>query len=442
MVEEIAETQPNGSPRVVAFVTLGAAMAGVEYNAIRLAERLDPARWRVVLLCPQEGDLPNAFRRAGLGVRIVRRPRLFSSSIPLGRKWRIPNPFACLWDCGAILVAARTLANVLAEMRPDLVVTKGLFSHFYGGLAARQAGVPCLWHAEDFISERWGGVFRHAFGLAARWIPTAVAVIGEPIAQQLPAGVQKKVRVIHNAADTHAFRPGVDGSAVRAGLGIPPDALIVGHVARLTPWKGQHHLLEAFGRIAGQVPRARLLLVGSPVFDTDTYERSLRSRAAALGLADRVHFAGYRKDVPQVLAAMDVLAYPSVEKDNCPLSLLEGMATGLPVVAFDIPGVRFVLPGTEDGVLVPVERADLLADALLRLLTDDDFRHRLARGARRRIETAFSLQRQVQEFEEAFHDTIEKGGGWRVAGRGRRQPAFFSRHAPAATRHPTRSLLS
>src|SRR5262249_11214464 len=154
-------------------------------------------------------------------------------------------------------------------------------------------------------------------------------------------------------------------------LGIPSDALLIGHVARMTPWKGQRYLLEAFGRLARDVPRAQLLFVGSPVFDTDAFEHGLRDRAVALGLAGRVHFAGHRRDIPQVLAAMDVLAYPSVEKDNCPLALLEAMAAGLPTVAFDIDGVRLVVSDPEYGLLVPVKQIDPLAGALVRVLTDD-----------------------------------------------------------------------
>jgi glycosyltransferase involved in cell wall biosynthesis len=389
--------------RTVAFVTGGAAMAGVEFNALRLAERLDRARWNVVLVCPEEGDLTAGFRRAGLKVHVLPRRRMLSSSIRVGARWRLPNPFACAWDVGVILGAARTLARLLTdEVRPDLVVTKGMFPHFYGALAARRCGVPCLWHAEDFISERWLGLFRRCFGAAARRLPTAVAVIGEPIAEQLPDDVRGRVRVIHNGADTGAFRPGADGTAVRGELGIPADALVVGHVARLTPWKGQRHLLEALARLAQDVPRARLLLVGSPVFDSDSYEKSLRARATELGLGERVVFAGYRRDVSRVLATMDVLAYPSVEKDNCPLSLLEAMATGLPVVAFDIPGVRLVLDGPEAGLLVPVEDHAALAEALRRLLTEEGLRGRLGAGARRRVEQAFSLDAHVRRFEQAF----------------------------------------
>jgi glycosyltransferase involved in cell wall biosynthesis len=382
-------------------------MAGVEYNAIRLAKQLDRNRWKIILVCPEEGDLPAAFRRANLDVVILRRPRLLSTSIPVGSRWRIPNLAACGWDVAAMFVAARQLARLLAGIRPDLVVTKGLFPHFYGGLAARWCGIPCLWHAEDFISERWWGLFRHCFAQTSRWLPTEVAVIGEPIACQLPASVQNRVRVIHNGVDTEVFRPGADGAEVRRQLAIPADALVVGHVGRLTPWKGQRHLLEAFARLAPVVPRARLLLVGSPVFDGDGYERILKARAEELGLQDRVVFAGYRRDIPHVLGAMDVLGYTSVEKDNCPLSLLEAMARGLPVVALDIPGIRLVLERPEYGQLVPVGREDLFADALLELLTNTDLRARQARGARRRVEEAFSLYLHVSRFEQAFSEIIE-----------------------------------
>jgi glycosyltransferase involved in cell wall biosynthesis len=407
-----AASRSAGGRRVVAFVTGGAAMAGVEFNAIRLAEHLDRSRWQIVLICPEEGDLTDAFRRAGLTVHVLPRRRMLSSSIRLGSHWRIPNPFACAWDIGVIMSAARSLARLLAnEVRPELVVTKGMFPHFYGALAARRCGVPCLWHGEDFISERWFGLFRRGFGAAARRLPAAIAVIGEPIARQLPADMQDRVRVIHNGGDTHAFRPGGDGMPVRRELGIPTDAVVVGHVARLTPWKGQRYLLEAFGRLAEDVPTARLLLVGSPVFDSDTYEKSLKARVAELGLGDRVVFAGHRRDVARVLAAMDVLAYPSIEKDNCPLSLLEAMATGLPIIAFDIPGVRLVIDGPDDGLLVPVADVAALADGLRRLLTDGEQRRRLGAGARRRVEEAFSLDLHVRRFEQAFHELIGAAPG-------------------------------
>jgi glycosyltransferase involved in cell wall biosynthesis len=404
------DAAPSPRPRTVVFVETAAAMGGVEWSTLYLARHLDRARWHPLVVCPEEGDLPAACRSSGVEVHVLPRPAFLSTSIRLGSKLRVPNPLACGWDVGVALLAARRLRRLLAEACSDLVVTKGMFPHFYGGLAARWAGIPCIWHAQDLISERGWGLFRRCFGQLARWLPTRIVADGSPIVHQLPRSLQGKVPVVFNGVDTRVFRPGLDGAAVRRELAIPADACLVGHVARLTPWKGQHFLLESFARVAPSYPQARLLFVGSPVFDNDAYERRLRERTAALGLVDRVVFAGYRHDLPQVLAAMDVFAYPSVEKDTAPLSLASAMAAGLPIVAFDIEGVREAVGGERNAALVPVERVDALAGALGEVLGDAELRRRLSRGARRRAEGALSLDRFVSSFEEIFLD-VGRGQG-------------------------------
>jgi peptidoglycan/LPS O-acetylase OafA/YrhL/glycosyltransferase involved in cell wall biosynthesis len=396
----------EAGPRTLAFLCTTSAMAGAEHNLIRLASKLDPGRWRSVVVCPTEGALPAACRERGIDVRVVPHLPFFSTSLRLGTKWRVPNPAACAWDLGVLLARARRLSRLLREIRPDLVVTKGMFAHLYGGMAARQAGVPCLWHVEDWVSERWGGLFRRVFGRLAQWLPTGIVGCADPIAKQAPEMVRHKLRIIYNGVDASHFRPGADGAAVRRELKIPPDALVIGHVARMTPWKGQRYLLEAFSRLAGQNPRAHLLFVGSALFEGDAFEQSLRQRAAVLGLQDRVLFLGYRKDVRELLAAMDVFAYSSIEKETGPLSVLEAMATGLPVVGFDIPGVRLFVSKPECGLLVPVEDIGLLSDALSRVLGDETLRTSLAHGARSHVLSDFSMERHVARFEEAFLDVI------------------------------------
>jgi len=149
-----------------------------------------------------------------------------------------------------MFVAARRLARVLQQVNADLIVTKGLFSHFYGGLAARQLGIPCVWHVQDFISERFWKVYQRLFGQVARWMPDHIIVDGASISRQLHRTVRNRTSIIHNAVDTNVFRPGLDGRTIRKEVGIPLDAMVIGHVGRMTPWKGQHYLLQAFARIA------------------------------------------------------------------------------------------------------------------------------------------------------------------------------------------------
>jgi glycosyltransferase involved in cell wall biosynthesis len=385
-------------------------MGGVEFSTLYLAQHLNRARWQPLVVCPEEGDLPRACGRVGVPVRLLCLPAMRGTSIEIGNGRRLPNPLAWGWNAGALFVAAQRLAHFLGEEQPALVVTKGMFPHIYGGLAAHWAKIPCIWHVQDFVSERFWGIYRRGFGQVARWLPTRIIVDGGPIARQFPRTVQERVRIIYNGVDTRVFRPALDRAGVRRELGIPAETLIIGHVARMTPWKGQHYLLEAFAQFAPEVPHARLLFVGAPVFDSDAYERRLRRRTAELGLNDRVIFAGYRHDLPEVLAAMDIFAFTSVEKDTSPLALLSAMATGLPVVAFAIPGVRELLQAVTDGLLVPVRQVGPLARALANVIADQELREQLAAGARQRAETAFSLEQYVPRLENAFLEVLNSGG--------------------------------
>ncbi len=397
----ISEVTSDGKPRKIVFVECAAAMGGVQFSTLYLAQHLDPARWKPIVVCPEEGDLTDACGRLGIQAQVLEQPKLRSTSFRIGNDIRFPNPLAWMWDGVATLVAVRRLANLLKQAKTDLVITKGLFSHFYGGLAARKLGIPCIWHVQDFISERFLGLYRRTFGLAARLLPDRIIADGAAIGRQLRS-VEDRVSIILNGVDSNVFQPGIDGASVRAELDLPDGAIVIGHVGRMTPWKGQHYLLEAFARIAREVPNAYLVFVGDPVFDTDSYQNKLLNLTADLGLVERVRFAGYRHNLPEALAAMDVFAFTSVEKDTSPLTLLSAMATGLPIVAFAIEGVRELIDEDEQLLLVPPRETEALAESLLRLLSDPDLRRRLSASARRQAENKFSLERHVTKMEQVF----------------------------------------
>jgi glycosyltransferase involved in cell wall biosynthesis len=395
----------NDTRLTIVFVESAAAMGGVQFSTLYLAQHLNSTMWRPVVVCPEEGDLTRACRSSRIPVCILNCPRLRSTSFQIGRNSiRVPNPANWAWDAWATLVAARKLARFLLQVNADLIVSKGLFSHFYGGLAARQLGIPCVWHVQDFISERFWKLYQRFFGQAARWIPDHVVVDGASISRQLPRTVQDRITVIHNGVDTRVFRPDLEAQSIRQALGIPLDATVVGHVGRMTPWKGQHYLLQAFASIASVKEDVYLIFTGGPVFDSDAYERDLIDLASRLGINDRVKFAGYRHDLPFVLAAMDVFAFTSIEKDTSPLALLSAMACGLPIVAFDIEGVREVLPPGEQ-LLVPVGQVDSLARSIQKLLFDVALRRRSAASARRLAESEFGIEKYVSRMQKVFLQT-------------------------------------
>lgn len=387
--------------KTIVFVEAATAMGGVQFSTLYLARALDRSRWHPVVVCPAEGDLTRACRAAGIETHVAPWPGFWSTSLRIGRNARLPNVFAWLWNGLVLTRAARLLKRLLRQISPDAVVTKGLTSHFVGGLVARRLRIPCIWHVQDLISERTFGIYRRVFGIAARRLPQSIVVDGAAIKRQLPTAVHSRVSVIHNGVDINVFRPGVNGSTVRDELGISPDALVIGNAARITPWKGQHYLIEAFAQIANDYPKTVLLFAGAPVFDHDGYERRLRAMAVEYGLQDRIIFAGYRHDLPNVLTAMAIFAFTSIEKDTSPLALLSAMSTGLPIVGFDIEGAREI--GQDSGFrFVPVRDVRALARMLCDLIDDEQLRFQLGQSGRRAVESRFSLDHFVSQFNDVL----------------------------------------
>src|SRR5262249_15556716 len=152
---------------------------------------------------------------------------IYSTSFWIGDSKRFPNLLAWIWNFGALLGAARSVTRLLARERPDIVVTKGLFSHLCGGLAARKLRIPCLWCAQDFISERFARIYVRVFGQLARWLPSHIVVIGPQIARQLPQEIKRRVSIVYNAIDARLYQPS-DGLSARRELGIEPGALVIG----------------------------------------------------------------------------------------------------------------------------------------------------------------------------------------------------------------------
>jgi glycosyltransferase involved in cell wall biosynthesis len=389
----------EADPRpLIALVDVSSKMAGVEFSTLYLAQHIDRARYRVVVICPEEGDLPARCRAAGVDVVIEPAPRFMPTSIEIGRA-SILNPLSWIVNPLRLIGLARRHAALYRRLDAALICTKGVFAHLYGTLGARFARRPAVIHMQDLLANPLYIAF---FGVFAR-LARRVIADGTPIRDQLAPFVgADRVDLIYNGVDLEQFSTAVSGEGVRAEWEIDADSVLIGNVARLTSWKGQDVLLKAFIRLAPDYPKAKLVLVGSPVFHGDAFEAELRRLAAESGFSDRIIFAGFRWDLPQVLAALDIFVYPSIRKDTSPLSLVSAMASGLPLLTSDVGGVAELLTHTEDGLIVSAGDVNALGNALRQLLDDPDLRKRLGAAARRTAERSLSLSVFARQCESAF----------------------------------------
>jgi glycosyltransferase involved in cell wall biosynthesis len=227
-----------------------------------------------------------------------------------------------------------------------------------------------------------------------------------------------RVFAVHNAVDAEQFRPEIANAGrlrMRQRLGLPVDAPLIGCVARLTRWKAQHTLIDAFAVVRQRFPHARLVLPGisgdSAPDDNGTYGDYLVRRSVDLGLGDTVSLPGFlpQRDMPEFYGALDVLAHPSIE-EPFGLAVVEAMASERPVVAINGGGIPEIIRDGCDGLLVPAEQPPAMAEAITRLLDNPAFAAQLGQAGRQRVVDSFTPERQAEVMLEVYEHVLSRRG--------------------------------
>ncbi|MFO1081041.1 MAG: glycosyltransferase [Reyranellaceae bacterium] len=324
---------------------------GIEMLALRLAQTL-PGRNAIVSLEGSPEQLCADW------------PAAAASNVDLFALGKAP---------GVSPAALSDLTRLLRRLAPRCVFTHHIGPLLYGGSAARLAGVPTLVHVEHDVWHHRQPRRRLQLRLARLALRPIFAAISPDAATTLGyATGARSVVVIPNGVDLGVFKAG-GRDAARARLGLPSGTPVIGCVGRLEPVKNQAALLHALPRLDARV---HAVLVGD-----GSQAAPLRALAAELGLAERVHFAGHRDDVPALYPAFDVLCLPS-QQEGLPFVVVEAQACGIPVVATEVGAVRDALcPATSR--LVPPGDVAALARAL------DDALRQPARESPRDFVTRF-----------------------------------------------------
>lgn len=281
---------------------------------------------------------------------------------------------------------------LIDEWRPDVVHTHGYRADVVAGLAAARAGVPLVSTAHGFIGgDRRGRMYERLQMWSYRRGREVVAV-SRPIAERLAgAGVPtERLHVVPNALRPPARLAG--RAEARARLGLPAEGRVAGWVGRLGHEKGPDVALEAMA----DVPDARLSFVGEGAL-----REALATRAAELGLEDRVTFHGVVDGMARWLAAFDVLVLSS-RTEGTPITLLEAMHAGIPIVATRVGGVPDLLEHERHALLVPPEAPFEIAAALHRLEVERGLGPELAAAAKRRLETTHTVDVWVGRYAEIY----------------------------------------
>jgi glycosyltransferase involved in cell wall biosynthesis len=347
----------------VAHVTLGLDMGGLEKLLVEFARHADRDRFglRFVSLTTR-GVLANEIEAAGWPVTALNAPPGFRPRIALD------------------------LASFFRQCQIDVVHTHDDRPCIYGAPAARLAGVRHVIHTRHGRSPLLTGRQRLLIRLASRLTDRFVCVSNDAAILSLRQGIsRRRVRTIWNGIDLERFTY----SAPRAGGPVVA-------VARLSPEKGIDNLIRAIEIAAHQCPSIRVEIAGNgPCLP------ELIALRQSLGLTDRVRFLGQVNDVPALLQRAGLFVLPS-QSEGISLTLLEGMARGLPVVATAVGGTCEAVLPNKTGLLVPASNPAALAAALVQVLSNPSATHAMGLAGRRRVETLFDVRSMVATYESLY----------------------------------------
>jgi glycosyltransferase involved in cell wall biosynthesis len=371
--------------RRVLFVLGAADIYGAERSLLPVVHRLDSS-WKPYFLVNASGPLYAFLKRQGFPV--------YRLPLELGnlRGVRVRRGVRLL-----------QLLCLLYFRRIRLVHVNQHFFAYYVWKACSLLGIPMVVHVRNMIERRQPPTFCKY---------QAIICISQAVRDSLihtggvpEAEIAGRLWIIPDGRDLAPFRAG-NGSLVRAELGLSSSTPLIGMAARITPMKNQDTFLRIAALVKERLPAARFLLVGAAFSEKDEeYLQQLRELTSRLGLENDVTFAGYRHDMPDVLAAMDCFLHPS-HRGAFVSVLIEAMASGVPIVASDVDGIPECLGRDGAGLLLPPDDVKRWADSAVNIITDKALAACMAAKARERAGALFDiapLARQTIEILETVY---------------------------------------
>jgi glycosyltransferase involved in cell wall biosynthesis len=383
----------------VAILDHTAILGGGEIALLNLARSIDPARFDLLVILFSDGPLRERLEAVNIATLIfpldprivdVRKDKLGGGTLLRLRDAWISFRFVF------------RLAGELRRRNIQIIHTNSLKSDLLGGVAGRLVWIPVIWHVRDRIANDYlPGPVVLVFRLLARVIPTRVISNSQATMNTLCLSGDgpmngRRFTVVHDGAEVLPQLSHVPGQR------LPDEHLIVGLVGRISPWKGQHIFLKAISLLRDRCPRARFQIIGSAMFSETDYEKQMHELAASLQVTDIVDFLGFRSDVTALVDRMDVLVHASTIGEPFGQVVLEGMAAGKAVIATRGGGVPEFCEDQITGLLVPMGDPQAMADAIIRLLDDADFRTQLGTRARQHVIERFTIAHTAAKVQAVY----------------------------------------
>ncbi len=359
-------------------------MAGAERNLFEVVTRLDPQKYRPIVMCFEGGGSADLLRKKGVEVIDLQLKKIYS-------------PRAILKAFG--------IFKLLRQKNVKIVVTYHESSDFLISIIAKLAGIPVIISSRrDMgykLKPRHIRIYKFINKLFDKIITVSDAV-KNTIFEKEDAFWHKLV-TIHNGVELEKFNISPDKNIIKESLGLNNKMPVVGILAALRPIKGHKYFLEAASLILKELPETYFLIVGWP--ENEKYYNELKEIAKQLKIEKNVLFIGGRTDTAEILSIIDISVLSSIN-EGFPNAVLESMAAGKPVVATDSGGTREAVIEGKTGLLVPPSDSEALGKAILKLLRNQDLADCMGKEGRNLVKKEFSMEKMLRTLENLYQSLL------------------------------------
>ena len=398
-------------PPTILFFDHTAKLGGGEIALLNVVRAIDRGRFSPIVVLGSDGMLRERLVESGIETHLLPMAR----SIAETRKDTLGlRSVLRVADITRLMFYSVTLAKFVRRSGASVVHTNSLKADLIGGVAARLARVPVVWHIRDRIADDYLPPMVAAFfRFLCRIIPNAVIANSNATLISLSLPPQRRGKktptgtVIYSGTviyDGVNFDGDGDGLRLR---GATPFSPRIGLVGRLAPWKGQHVFIRAAAEVLKRHPDCRFQIIGAALFGEEAYEQELHDLISSLGLERQVEFTGFRSDVADLMRQLDVVVHASTVGEPFGQVVIEAMATSKPVIATNGGGIPEIVVDGVTGILVSMGDAAEMASAIVRLVENPEEGRKMGNAGKVWVEKCFTIERTVRQMEGVFAGLLD-----------------------------------
>ncbi|MCK5306501.1 MAG: glycosyltransferase family 4 protein, partial [Candidatus Omnitrophica bacterium] len=356
-----------------------------------LIKRIDKDRFNIFVICGENGPFIDRLKKENISAEVI---SLAESVKNMRRDTFSLNIFKKGSAALSFLKYIFRIAGFIRKHKIDIVYSISIKSHIYGGLAAKLTFKKSIWHLHDRISaDYFPDNLCKVIAIASKFLPQKIICNSNETLKTLSnyKGAVKKAIVIHNGIDIEKFKPMADKGFNK----------VVALIGRISSIKGQDVFIKAAEDVLTQFPGAKFIIVGDALFGELEYKNKIIEMINKSKFRESIKYKGADNDIPMLLIRnVDILVHAATIPESFGMTVAEGMASALPVIAANAGGIPEMIKDEENGLLYKPGNSNELAIKISKLLTDENLAKTLAKNARKTIEKNFNIKDKVKQIEQ------------------------------------------